>query len=375
MKVIVDDKIPYIKGALEPFAEVVYLPGKNTTPEVVKDADVIITRTRTICNEKLLAGSKVSMIATATIGFDHIDTEYCDNAGIEWTNAPGCNSWSVAQYIMAALHTLALEKKLTLSEMTIGVVGAGNVGSKVAALCNAIGMSVLVNDPPRQRAEGDAGFVSLKEIQENADIITIHTPLTLDGEDKTFHIVDQSFIDACKDGVFVINCARGEIFETSSVVDALTSGKINEAIVDCWENEPDIDQELLDRTFISTPHIAGYSRDGKANGTSMSIQAISRKFDLGIDNWQCENVELPENTCIEIDGSGKTTQQIIAEAVLFTYPILKDSNRLKNSILTFEKQRGDYPVRREFPVYSVKVKNASADVIKILSDLGFQIQN
>ncbi len=373
MKVIVDDKIPYIKGALEPFAEVVYLPGKNTTPEVVKDADVIITRTRTICNEKLLAGSKVSMIATATIGFDHIDTEYCDNAGIEWTNAPGCNSWSVAQYIMAALHTLALEKKLTLSEMTIGVVGAGNVGSKVAALCNAIGMSVLVNDPPRQRAEGDAGFVSLKEIQENADIITIHTPLTLDGEDKTFHIVDQSFIDACKDSVFVINCARGEIFETSSVVDALTSGKINEAIVDCWENEPDIDQELLDRTFISTPHIAGYSRDGKANGTSMSIQAISRKFDLGIDNWQCENIELPENTFIEIDGSGKTTQQIIAEAVLFTYPILKDSNRLKNSILTFEKQRGDYPVRREFPVYSVKVKNASADVIKILSDLGFQI--
>lgn len=375
MNVIIDDKIPYIKGALEPFAEVVYLPGKNTTPEVVKDADVIITRTRTICNEKLLAGSKVSMIATATIGFDHIDTEYCDSAGIEWTNAPGCNSWSVAQYIMAALYSLALEKKLTLSEMTIGVVGAGNVGSKVAALCNAIGMNVLVNDPPRQRVEGDAGFVSLKEIQDNADIITIHTPLTLNGDDKTFHIVDQLFIDACKDGVFVINCARGEIFETSSVVDALTSGKINEAIVDCWENEPDIDQELLDRTFISTPHIAGYSRDGKANGTSMSIQAISRKFNLGIDNWQCENVELPENTCIEIDSSGKTTQQIIAEAVLFTYSILKDSNRLKNSILTFEKQRGDYPVRREFPVYSVKVKNASDDVIKILSDLGFQIQN
>jgi len=373
MKVIVDDKIPYIKGALEPFAEVIYMPGKSTTPEVVKDADVIITRTRTICNKKLLEGSKVSMIATATIGFDHIDTEYCDEAGIEWTNAPGCNSWSVAQYIMAALHTLAIEKKLTLSNMTIGVVGAGNVGSKVVKQCKAIGMNVLVNDPPRQRTEGDTGFVSLKEIQQNADIITIHTPLTMDGEDKTFHVVDQLFIDGCKDGVFIINCARGEIFETQSVVDALISGKINEAIVDCWENEPDIDQELLDRTFISTPHIAGYSRDGKANGTSMSIQAISRKFNLGIDNWQCQNVELPENTVIEIEGEGKTTQQIVAEAVLSTYPILKDSNRLKNSILTFEKQRGDYPVRREFPVYTVKVKNSSDEVIKILAELGFNL--
>jgi erythronate-4-phosphate dehydrogenase len=374
MKVIIDDKIPYIKGALEPFAEVIYLSGKNTTSVVVKDADAIITRTRTICNEKLLAGSSVSMIATATIGFDHIDTEYCEMAGIEWTNAPGCNSWSVAQYLMAALHALALEKKLILSEMTIGVVGAGNVGSKVARFCKAIGMNVLVNDPPRQRAEGDTGFVSLTEIQENADIITIHTPLTYEGEDKTFHIVDQLFIDSCRDGVFIVNCARGEIFETRSVVDALISGKINEAIVDCWENEPDIDQDLLDRTFISTPHIAGYSRDGKANGTSMSIQSISRKFNLGIDNWQCENVELPENTFIEIDGLGKTTQQIIAEAVLFTYPILNDSNRLKNSILTFEKQRGDYPVRREFPVYTVNAKNTSAEVIKILSELGFQIQ-
>ncbi|MBN2807705.1 MAG: 4-phosphoerythronate dehydrogenase, partial [Prolixibacteraceae bacterium] len=144
MKIIIDDKIPYIKGALEPFAEVLYLPGSASTPEIVKDAAALITRTRTICNEQLLKGSSVQFIATATIGFDHIDTVYCEKAGIEWTNAPGCNSWSVAQYLMAALHTLALARNLELHQMTIGVVGAGNVGSKVAGYCKVLGMKVLI---------------------------------------------------------------------------------------------------------------------------------------------------------------------------------------------------------------------------------------
>lgn len=147
MKFVIDDKIPYIKGALEAFGEVLYLPGKATTSEVVRDADALITRTRTRCNAELLEGSSVKMIATATIGYDHIDTAYCAEKGIEWTNAPGCNSWSVAQYIMAALHHLAKSRKLPLDELTLGVVGAGNVGSKVARLAALIGMKVLVNDP------------------------------------------------------------------------------------------------------------------------------------------------------------------------------------------------------------------------------------
>jgi len=373
MKVIVDNKIPYFKGALEPYAEVIYLPGKETTPEIVKDADAIITRTRTKCNEQLLAGSSVTMIATATIGYDHIDTSYCEKNGIEWTNAPGCNSWSVAQYVMAALHTLALEKKIELSAMTIGVIGAGNVGSKVARFCSLLGMNVLVNDPPRQRAEGTEGFVSLFDIQQNADIITVHTPLTKSGEDKTFHLLDDRFIDGCEKDFFLINSARGEIMDSQAVLTALKFGKIKEAIFDCWENEPEIDLDLLDHTFISTPHIAGYSRDGKANGTKMSIQAISRKFGLGIDNWECSNIELPENTTIVLDGTGKTDQEVIAQAVLTAYPIMEDNGRLKFYPRTFEKQRGDYPVRREFPVYKVKTENVSGSAIKILSGLGFQL--
>jgi len=372
MKVIIDNKIPYIKGALEPFAEVIYLSGKETTPEVVKDADAIITRTRTKCSEYLLAGSSVKMIATATIGYDHIDTAYCEKTGIEWTNAPGCNSWSVAQYIMAALHALATEKKLQLSELTIGVIGAGNVGSKVARFCSVIGMNVLVNDPPRQRKEGDTGFVTLHEIQQNADIITVHTPLTYEGEDKTFHLLDEKFIDECENDIFLINSARGEIMDTQAVLAALKFGKIKEAIIDCWENEPSIDYDLLDHTFISTPHIAGYSRDGKANGTKMSIQAISRKFGLGIDNWECSNIELPENTHIQLDGTDKTDQEILTEAILKTYPIMEDNKRLKFSPVTFEKQRGDYPVRREFPVYTIQPVNIGPEALKVLVDLGFK---
>jgi erythronate-4-phosphate dehydrogenase len=374
MKAIIDNKIPYIKGALEPFGEVVYLPGKDTTPDVVRDADVIITRTRTKCNQQLLSGSSVKMIATATIGYDHIDTNYCEQNGIAWTNAPGCNSWSVAQYIMAALHTLAKEKKLDLYSMTIGVVGAGNVGSKVAKLCGVLGMKVLVNDPPRALAEGSEGFVSIEEIQQKADIITFHTPLTRQGEYKTFHLVDEAFLASCKNGFYFINSSRGEVMETTAVKEALNTGKIASAIIDCWENEPEIDLELLKAAFISTPHIAGYSRDGKANGTSMSIQAISRKFGLGIDNWQCPNVELPENTTIALDGYGKTVQQVIAEAVLATYPITEDSNRLKASPETFEKQRGDYPVRREFPVYNVAATNSDDSTLARLEKMGFKLQ-
>jgi erythronate-4-phosphate dehydrogenase len=274
---------------------------------------------------------------------------------------------------MAALQTLAIEKKIELSTMTIGVIGAGNVGSKVARLCSLLGMNVLVNDPPRERIEGSEGFVSIEEIKQQADIITVHTPLTYEGEDKTYHLIDEQFIDSCENDFFLINAARGEIMDTQAALTALKFGKIKEAIIDCWENEPEIDLDLLDHTFISTPHIAGYSRDGKANGTKMSIQAISCKFDLGIDNWECSSIELPDNTTIVLDGAGKTDQDVIAEAVLATYPIMEDNNRLKFYPRTFEKQRGDYPIRREFPIYSVKAENVSEAALEIIAGLGFQI--
>lgn len=373
MKVIIDDKIPYIKGALEPFAEVVYLPGSKTTPEVVKDADALITRTRTICNERLLAGSSVKFIATATIGYDHIDTDYCKRAGIAWTNAPGCNAGSVEQYIASALHTWALEKREKLREKTIGIIGVGNVGSKVARFCETLGMKVLLNDPPRERAEGPEKFVPLDAILREADIITFHVPLNLDGTDATWHMAGPDFFRKLAKKPLVINSCRGEVLDTPAVKDALINGRIAGFIADCWENEPDIDLELLNMAYLATPHIAGYSKDGKANGTRMSVQALSRFFNLDLRDWQPQQIELPDTTEIFMDGSRRDEESVIAEAVLSTYDIESDSDRLKSSPEKFEKFRGDYPVRREFPVYTIHAKNVDKSTIHKLKTIGFRV--
>jgi erythronate-4-phosphate dehydrogenase len=374
MKIVIDDKIPYIRGAFEPFAEVVYLPGNKTTPEVVKDADVLITRTRTKCNRELLEGSKVKFIATATIGYDHIDTEYCKKAGIEWTNAPGCNAESVNQYIASALFSYSMKKRFDLKEKTIGIVGVGHVGSKVARLCETIGMKVLLNDPPRERAEETEQFVSLEKIQNEADIITFHVPLNMKGEDTTFHMVNEKFIQNLKKNPLFINSCRGEVFDTEAIKKALQKGAISGFIADCWENEPDIDLELLEIADYGTPHIAGYSKDGKANGTKMTVQAISRFFNLGINNWEPENVELPDNTIIEIDGNQRREYSILAEAVLSTYDIETDDEALRENPQLFEKLRGDYPVRREFGTYTILAKNIENKTLEKLKKLGFSIK-
>lgn len=373
MKIIIDNKIPYIRGAFEPYAEVVYLPGSKTTPVIVKDADAIVTRTRTRCNRELLEGSKVKFIATATIGYDHIDTVYCKQAGIEWTNAPGCNAESVNQYIASALFSWSLKKRTALQGKCIGIVGVGHVGSKVARLCETIGMEVLLNDPPRERSEGTGSFVSMKEIQDKADIITFHVPLNKKGEDATYHLVDEKFIQNLKKQPLLINSCRGEVFKTEALKNSLKSGKISGLIADCWENEPDIDLELLALADYGTPHIAGYSKDGKANGTRMSVQAISRFFKLGIDDWEPENVELPEKTVIEIDGNQRREYSVLAEAVLSTYTIEDDDEALRSNPQLFEKLRGDYPVRREFATFTVKVKNVNEETVNKLGNMGFKI--
>ena len=355
MKIVIDDKIPFIKGVLEKFADVVYLPGGKITRADVMDADALVTRTRTDCSEKLLAGTKVKFIATATIGHDHINTTYCDSHGIKWTNAPGCNSSSVAQYITSAILNLAVKKNLKLDTMTLGVIGVGNVGSKVAKVGEALRMKVLLNDPPRTRAEGESGFSTLGEIFSEADIVTCHVPLADEGTDATFHLADATFFKSLKKKPFFINSSRGEVNDTGALIDAIKSKKVAGSVIDVWENEPDISKKLLSLADIATPHIAGYSTDGKANGTSMSIQALARFFGIReLDNWYPASVPLPENTFIEIDHAGKSFEQAMLEIVSKSYNVIEDFQRLKNSPETFEKQRGDYPLRREFPAYTVK---------------------
>lgn len=373
MKIVVDDKIPYIQGAFEPVAEVVYLPGAKTGPDVVKDADAIVTRTRTICNEALLEKSTVRCIATATIGYDHIDTTYCENKGIYWTNAPGCNSGSVEQYIASALMVLATENQWQLDQMTIGVVGVGNVGKKIARLCRNLGMTVLLNDPPRERKEGRNEFVSLTHILQHADIITLHVPLEYQGEDATFHLANENFFRQLKNQPVLINSCRGEVTDTNAVKRAIQQGLIKDFVCDCWENEPDIDLELLAATRIATPHIAGYSKDGKAMGTLMSVRAISNFLGLGLNNWEPSGVELPAHPDIEIDGNGMTAQEIFAKAILHTYDIREDDAALRANTADFEKLRGDYPVRREFPAYQLKLTNVAPEISEQLRQIGFKM--
>lgn len=373
MKIIIDDKIPYIRGAFEDVAEVIYLPGSKTTAEIAKNADAIVTRTRTICNEKLLAGSSVKFIATATIGYDHIDTDYCDAAGIKWTNAPGCNSKSVEQYIASALMVLAETKKLKLKDLCIGIVGVGNVGSKVAKICEIFGMKVLLNDPPRERAEGSDKFVSLETIKNEADIISLHVPLNIKGEDATFHMGNESFFSALKKRPVLINLCRGEVIETDAVKKALKTKQLSSFVCDCWENEPDLDLELLEMTEIATPHIAGYSKDGKAKGTLMSVLAISDFFGLGLNNWQPSGVELPTNPIIEIDGEGMNEQEVFSKAILHTYDIRHDDKLLRLSPEHFEQQRGDYPTRREFPAFTIRTQRVEEKTLEKLELLGFNV--
>lgn len=375
MKIVCDNNIPFLKGALEPYAEVVYLPGKDTTAEMVRDADAVITRTRTRCNESLLKGSKVRFIATATIGFDHIDTAWCERNGIRWTNAPGCNSWSVRQYIASLLLTMAKEMDFRCSDKVLGVIGVGNVGSKVAEIAGSLGFKVLLNDPPRARKEGSDGFVSLDEIVRSCDIITCHVPLIREGEDCTFHMFDEARLASMRRDQILINSSRGEVVDNAALKSALKAGHIKAASLDVWENEPEIDRELMSLLFTATPHIAGYSLDGKANGTWMSVQAVARALGLPCTDWKVREIPLPAQPVrFSLDAAGKTIQDILTEAVIHTYDIRDDDRRLRQSPATFEAQRAAYPVRREFPTFTVTLEHGTPEAEAILTKIGFNIE-
>ena len=335
MKVIIDHKIPYIKEAISRIAdEVVFLPGNAFTKEEVKDADALIVRTRTVCNRELLEGSQVKFIATATIGYDHIDTEYCREAGITWTNCPGCNAGSVEQYVHSVLLLLKREKGLDLKKSTIGIIGVGHVGSRVKRMAEGLGMKVLLNDPPRAE-KGESGFVDLETIARECDVITFHTPLSRDGKYATFHLVNDEFLLSLKRTPYIINSSRGEVVDTDALLAALATGKVRDVVIDTWENEPDINQELLDAAFLATPHIAGYSADGKANATRMSLEALCRFFHI-----EATFDIIPE----KVDIHFSTDKE---EAFLQAYNPKRDSEWLKESPQKFEWFRGNYPIRRE----------------------------
>jgi len=371
MKIVADNKIPFLEGVLEPFAEMVYLPGGKIDQAVVKNADAIITRTRTKCNQQLLEGSSVKFIASATIGYDHIDTDYCRQNGIIWTNAPGCNSGSVQQYLASALLNLMQKYELDFHEIKLGIVGVGNVGTKIKKLADVLGIKSLLNDPPRARLESIDYFVSLDQILAQCNIITLHVPLNMEGKDKTFHLFDHDTIARLHQDCILINSSRGEVIDNQELKLALEAKRIRAAVLDVWENEPDLDLELMNLVDYGTPHIAGYSLDGKANGTAQAVRAVSHFFKLGIDNFYPPEVPEPDHTVIEpIETSGV---DLWKKLINCTYDIRDDHHRLMISPETFEEQRGNYPLRREFGVYKVK-DSLTNEVKHQLSQLGFQIE-
>ena len=336
MKVIVDNKIPYIREAIEQLAdEVVYLPGKAFTPKVVKDADALIIRTRTICNRELLEGSSVRFIGTATIGFDHIDTEYCQQAGIIWSNCPGCNAGAVEQYLHAVLLLLQKEKGINLQESCLGIIGVGHVGERIRQMAQRIGLKVLLNDPPRAD-QGEEGFCSLDTLAEQCNILTFHPPLIREGKYKTYHLADSTFFQKLQQVPYLINTSRGEVVDTEALLTAMNKGLVKGAVIDVWENEPHISQELLDKVFIGTPHIAGYSADGKANATRMVLEAYCRFFGKEM-NFKIAPTETPHDAY-------DPNEEI---RILQQYNPHRDCEALRAHPERFEQLRGDYPLRRE----------------------------
>jgi erythronate-4-phosphate dehydrogenase len=369
LSLIIDEAIPFIRGLPDLSAAVSYLPGRSIGRKEIENADALIIRSRTICNGNLLSGSNVSFIATATIGFDHIDINYCREHGITWANAPGCNSGSVMQYITATLLHLCIKHRLKPAEITLGVVGAGHVGSKVAAAAASMGMRVLLNDPPRQRREKSKAYSGISQLVRESDIISLHVPLTMHGRDATFHLAGRKFISGMKRGAFLINTSRGGITDEEEVKKALWSGQLRGYIADVWSGEPAADSELIEMAELATPHIAGYSADGKLNGTRMALQALSNHFSIKLNLPDESLLPAPEHNNQVINDNTNGFTEVLHGIVRITYDIESESNLFKSGPEAFEKLRNNYPVRREFNAYTI---TGSHPVISIAAALGFK---
>ncbi|MDE6311447.1 MAG: 4-phosphoerythronate dehydrogenase [Muribaculaceae bacterium] len=334
LNIIVEANVPYLRGVLEQYASNVrYLPSEEITPKAVENCDALIVRTRTRCDEALLGRSRCRLVATATIGTDHIDTEWCASRGIVVVNAPGCNAPAVAQYVFASLMRVICKP---IGAHTIGIIGVGHVGSIVERWARALDMRVLRYDPPRQAAEGGDDWATLDEIAAEADIITFHTPLTREGEHATYHMADEAFFGKLRRAPILINSARGAIVDTPALVQALDKGLVGSAIIDCWENEPEISRELLERAAIATPHIAGYSAAGKVRASQEVADAVTTMFYL-------PRVHLNE------PQPPACARAVTATGVAESYDPEADTAALRANPENFELLRNNYPLRREAP--------------------------
>ena len=341
IKIMVDDAVPFIKGVFEPYAEVAYKAGKEICRDDLMDVDAMVIRTRTRCDAEMLEGTPVKFIATATIGTDHIDFPYCDEKGIVVRNAAGCNAGGVMNYVFSALYGVASRQAIRLDGAKLGIVGVGNVGSRVDRVAGYLGFKVLKNDPPRMAAEGPEGFSPLDYLLQNSNIVTMHVPL--DG--TTRGMCDDSFFEKMRPGAIFINASRGEVVDDAALKRALP--KLGPVIIDTWNNEPDIDRELLDKVDIATPHIAGYSYQGKQNGTAAAVRSLARFFGFEKLYDFFPKTEIKDLEAVKLDLKGKL-QGEITSVLQYNYPIFTDDFMFRMDPGQFENLRSHYQYRREF---------------------------
>ena len=343
MKIVADIDVPFLKGVFEPWADVVYKKGTEISHEDVLDADAMIIRTRTRCDASLLDGTKIRMIATATIGMDHIDLNYCSEHGIMVSNSAGCNAGGVMQYVFSALYGVAARKAIKLDGLNFGIIGVGRVGSKIESMAQYLGFKVLRCDPPRAAAEGSEGFCSLEYLLSNSQIVTLHVPL----DDNTRNMASEEFFSLMQPGTIFINASRGEVVDEAALMEAMP--KLGAVIIDTWRNEPNVNEDLIDMVDIATPHIAGYSYQGKLNATSGAVRAVAACF--GIEELRTFSLECdtPDHEPVFLDLKGKK-QGEIAAVFQYNYPIFTDDFRFRMEPQKFEKIRTEYQYRREIYV-------------------------
>ena len=387
MRIIADANIPFVSECFSSIGQVTVVGGRQITPSIAADADVLLVRSITPVGPELLTGSKVRFVGTATIGFDHVDRDFLEQNNIGFASAPGSNANSAAEYVIAGLLEVAQRHDLNLDGCSIGIIGVGNVGGRVARKCTALGMQVLLNDPPLQRQTGDVKYLPLEELF-GCDFLTLHTPLTFDGPDKTHHLADESFFGTLKEGCVFVNASRGGVVDSRALKAAMRRGRLRAVVLDVWEKEPAIDVELLKMVDIGTPHIAGYSLDGKINGLIMIYRSVCEYFELQPKFDVGDFLPEPSVPQVKLNQRVGHEQDAVFKAVREVYRIDQDDERLRRVLDEPSEKRGayfdglrkNYPVRREFQ--NTEIVSATEDteqnlkrLLDKLKGIGFKVQN
>ncbi len=373
--------MPFVEEAFGTLGEAIVREGRHISAADVREAELLAVRSTTRVNRALLEGSRVRFVGTATIGTDHLDIPYLEKAGIAWCYAPGCNANSVSEYITAALLCLGQRHGFKLAGLTIGVVGIGNVGRRVVRKMEALGLNVLMNDPPRERA-GDGGpYVPLERILAESDVVTVHVPLTKAGDDRTWHMADAAFFAKMKPGSIFLDAARGAVVDSEALIRALKSGHLRHALLDTWEGEPGYRCDILERVDLATPHIAGHSFEGKVMGTVQVYREACRV--LGVPaTWSHEPLmPAPRIPRVGVDAGGRPDEAVLWEVVRQVYDIEADDRRFRETargdeserIRQFDRLRQDYPERREFPYTTVMLRQGTPRLTATLKGLGFPV--